>query len=80
MIKDNKKAIILENLYVKIEISKKDAAVLAITDKTSGESVMGETVPFFRLYSLNGENDGKPMDYINGIDEGGEKKNPDDLM
>ena len=66
MIKDNKKAIILENLYVKIEISKKDATVLSVTDKKTGESVMGEATRFFELFKLVGEDNDAPVDYIPG--------------
>ncbi len=51
-VKDNKKSITLENLYVKIEISKKDASVISITDKKTGESVKGSDTCFFELYKL----------------------------
>ncbi|MBQ9975267.1 MAG: hypothetical protein IJP16_02075 [Clostridia bacterium] len=79
MIKETKKAIILENLYVKIEISKKDSTVLDITDKASGESVMGEAVPFFRLYRLNGTVDQKIVDHSNGITGDGKEKSTEEL-
>ncbi len=48
-LKENKKAIILENKFVKIEFSNKDAKVLSVTDKLSGNSIMGEETCFFNL-------------------------------
>ncbi|MBR5459930.1 MAG: hypothetical protein IKV53_03610, partial [Clostridia bacterium] len=73
MIKETKNTIVFENLYVKIEISKKDATVLSITDKTSGESVMGESVSFFQLFQMIGDDDDKPFDYVKGVEVGGSK-------
>ncbi len=49
-IRDLKTKIVLENKYVKIEISKNDASVIAVTDVRSGESVIGDSVRFFELY------------------------------
>ena len=56
-IRDLKTKIVLENKYVKIEISKKDASVLSVTDARTGESVMGDSTRFFKLFKKN-ENDG----------------------
>ena len=56
-IRELKTKIIFENKYVRIEISKKDASVIAVTDVRSGDSIMGESVRFFELFKRN-ENDG----------------------
>ena len=47
-VKDTKKTIILENDYIKIELSKKDASVVSVTT-TDGTSVMGENTQFINL-------------------------------
>lgn len=47
-IKDTKKTIILENDYVKIELSKKDASVISVTS-SDGKSIMGESTQFINL-------------------------------
>jgi len=46
---ENKSAIILENSFVKIEISKKDSAVLSVFDKTAGNEIKKEDTFFFSL-------------------------------
>ena len=47
-LKSLKDTIVLENKYVKLELSKKDATVLSVTD-AEGKSIMGESVPFLNL-------------------------------
>ena len=53
-LKENKKAIILENNFVKIEFSNKDAKVMSVTDKISGKDIMGEETYFFALCDREG--------------------------
>ncbi len=54
-LKENKKSIILENKFVKIEISNKDSKVLSAVDKASGNSIMGEETSFFALLDRDGK-------------------------
>ncbi len=46
-IKETKNAIVLENSFVKIELSNKDASVLSVTDKRDGKSIMSEEKTYF---------------------------------
>ncbi len=55
-IKETKNSIILENNFVKIEVSKKDAEVLSIVDKVTKESIKdGEKGYFFEGYTKEDE-------------------------
>ena len=47
-VKDTEKTIVLENDYIKIELSKKDASVLSVVT-TDDTSVMGENTQFVKL-------------------------------
>ena len=66
-IKENKNAFVLENNHVKIEISKKDAQLLSLTEKIGGKSIMGETVRFFYLSDNEGNAyETKSLEYKDG--------------
>ncbi len=46
-IKETKNAIVLENSFVKIELSNKDASVISVTDKRDSKSIMAEEKTYF---------------------------------
>ncbi len=53
---DNKKSFILENDFVKIEVSKKDAEVISVLDKKSGNSIISEEkCYFFKGFTAEGD-------------------------
>ena len=52
--KETKKSIVIENEFVKIEFSKKDSELISVTDKKSGNSVMGDKTKFFALLDKEG--------------------------
>ena len=66
-IRDLKNKIVIENKFVKLELSKKDASVLAVTDARTGESIMGEKTLFFELQVMVGEDLTGPHDAVNGV-------------
>ena len=67
-IKNGKSAVTLENDYVRIELSTKTADVLSITETVNGESIMGESVPFFHLTDEEGNIfKNLSLDYEDGV-------------
>ena len=53
---DNKKSLILENDFVKIEVSKKDSEVLSIIEKKTGNSIINEQkTVFFQAFNKDEE-------------------------
>ncbi len=46
-LRDNKNSFVLENEFVKIEVSKKDSLVLSIVEKKTGDSILSDEKTFF---------------------------------